>query len=186
MAKPRENKFTPHAEAILGWFATEPELRLVDAVTRLADLGVKATPGELSIFLRRHRDEDEREKMLYGVATGAEKCRELDEAFAKNPAPELSLLIKLLKNLILNLNLNPDTAPEHLELATNLMRPVIEFARIEQKQRDAELNLEKFRDSTRSKVDAGLDEIAALFKSLPELQAEFDALRAKLNAKLAE
>lgn len=186
MDKQRENKFTPHHADLIAWFEAEPTLRLIDACNRLAERGVKATPGELSIYLRRHREKEDRDRMLYGIATGAEKCRELDEAFAKNPAPELSLLIKLLKNLILNLNLNPDTAPEHLELATNLMRPVIEFARIEQKQRDAELNLEKFRDATRSKVDAGLDEIAALFQQAPELKTEFEALRAKLNTKLNE
>lgn len=186
MAKPRESKFTPHADTIVGWFESEPELRLVDAVERLAQLKVTATPGELSRFLARHRDEQERDKMLYGIATGAEKCRELDAAFASNPAPELAVLIKLLKNLIINLNLNPETPPDLIDRATALMKPVLEFAKLEQKQREAELDLEKFRDATRSKVEAGLDEIAALFRQAPELQAEFEALRAKLNAKLAE
>lgn len=186
MAKPRESKFTAHAATIVEWFEREPELRLVDAVERLAKLGVKATPGEVSRLLARHRDSQDRDRMLYGIATGAEKCRELDAAFASNPAPELAVLIKLLKNLIINLNLNPETPQDIIDRATSLMKPVLEFAKLEQKQREAELDLEKFRDATRSKVEAGLDEIAALFRQAPELQAEFEALRAKLNAKLAE
>lgn len=139
MAKPRENKFTPHAEAILGWFATEPELRLVDAVTRLADLGVKATPGELSIFLRRHRENEDREKMLQGIATGAERVRELDAAFEVNPAPELALVIKLLKTLIINMGLNPDTPQELFDRALSLLKPVTEYAKIEAKREDLKL-----------------------------------------------
>lgn len=186
MDKPRPSKLSPHRDDILAWFEAEPTLRLADACARLGERGVKCTPGELSIYLRRHREHEDREKMLFGVASGAEKCRELDEAFKANPAPQLAIIIGILKNLIINLNLNPDTPPEILERATALLKPVVEFARIEQKQRDAELDLEKFRTATRSKVDAGLDEIAALFRQAPELQAEFEALRTKLNARLAE
>lgn len=190
MAKERESKFTDHYAALIAWYEEEPTRTLEQGVVWLAARGVKAHRGEISRLLAKHqkerRDREDRERMFAGIATGADKCRELDEAFKANPAPHLALIVGLLKNLIINLNLNPETPKEDIERATALLKPVIEFARIEQKQRDAELNLEKFRDATRSKVDAGLDEIAALFHQAPELKAEFEALRSKLNARLAE
>jgi DNA-binding phage protein len=139
MAKPRENKFTPHAEEILGWFEAEPELRLRDAVERIAALGVRCTRGELSTFLARHRDQDERDRMLMGIASGAEKCRELDEAFAANPAPELALIVKLLKTLVINMGLNPQTPADLYDRAIKLLKPVTEFAKLEAKREDLKL-----------------------------------------------
>lgn len=139
MDKPRDNKFTPHHADILAWFEAEPTLRLIDACERLGQRGVKATPGELSIYLRRHREKEDREKMLFGIASGAEKVRELDEAFAGNPAPELGLIVKLLKTLIINMSLNPDTPPDVYDRALSLLKPVTEFAKIEAKREDLKL-----------------------------------------------
>lgn len=139
MDKPRESKLTPHRDDILAWFEAEPTLRLIDACNRLAEREVKCTPGELSIFLRRYRESEDREKMLFGIASGAEKVRELDEAFAGNPAPELGLIVKLLKTLIINMSLNPDTPSDVYDRALSLLKPVTEFAKIEAKREDLKL-----------------------------------------------
>lgn len=139
MDKPRPSKLSPHRDDILAWFEAEPTLRLADACARLGERGVKCTPGELSIYLRRHREHEDREKMLQGIVTGAERVKELDAAFAENPAPELALLVKLLKTLIINMGLNPDTPPELFDRALSLMKPVTEFAKIEAKREDLKL-----------------------------------------------
>lgn len=49
-----------------------------------------------------------------------------------------------------------------------------------------QFDMQKYADSLKSKVAAGLDEIAALFKRAPELLAEFNTLRAKLSQRLNE
>lgn len=62
----------------------------------------------------------------------------------------------------------------------------MDVKRFEQKEREMEFDREKFRAGLKSKVEAGLDEIAALFQRAPELLAEFTALRAKLTKGIAE
>lgn len=54
------------------------------------------------------------------------------------------------------------------------------------KREDQLFEQKKFNEQMRKKVDAGLDEIAALFKRAPELLAEFNVLRGKLTQRLSE
>lgn len=49
-----------------------------------------------------------------------------------------------------------------------------------------QFDMEKYAHSIKSKVDAGLDEIAALFQRAPELLEEFNRLRSKLTARISE
>ena len=59
---------------------------------------------------------------------------------------ELETLIKLHRVLVLKLSLEADGAPELLKLAKDLMKPVMDWARLQEKRKDRALAEQKHRD----------------------------------------
>jgi hypothetical protein len=91
--------------------------------------------------LREHQDH-----LLDQIAQGAELCRDIERKLAQHPAPELETLIRLHRMLILKLSVEAEGAPAMLKLASDLMKPLLDWARLEEKRREIALAEQKHRD----------------------------------------
>ncbi len=86
------------------------------------------------------------ETLLEQIAQGATVCREIESQLRKHSAPELETIIKLHRVLVLKLSAESRAAPELLHLVATLMKPVMDWARLEEKRKDRELAWQKYRD----------------------------------------
>ena len=84
--------------------------------------------------------------MLAQIAEGAGLCVEVERQLSRNPTPQLETLIKLYRVLVLKICVEAEGAPSLLKLANELMRPVLEWARLEEKRKERELGEQKYRD----------------------------------------
>jgi hypothetical protein len=90
-----------------------------------------------------HRLEEE---LLERLAQGARLCQELESKLRQDPAPELETILKLHRVLVLRLSAEAQARPEMLSLVSALMKPLLDWARIEEKRKDRELAEQKYRE----------------------------------------
>ncbi len=86
-------------------------------------------------------------QILRQLAEAGKRCREVEEALARDPAPELETLIKVHRVLILKLSSEAGANPELLKLVGILMKPVLEWARLEEKRKERELAARQQQDA---------------------------------------
>jgi hypothetical protein len=95
--------------------------------------------GEAPERLTPERAQALQETLLERIAEGAKMCREFQEQLRQHPAPDLETLIKLHRVLVLTLSADAQASPALLPLITALMKPVMDWARLEEKRKDREL-----------------------------------------------
>jgi hypothetical protein len=86
------------------------------------------------------------ERLLAQIATGAVECQEIENQLRQHAAPELETIIKLHRVLVLKLSAESQAVPEVLHLVGTLMKPVMDWARLEEKRKDRDLAQRKYRD----------------------------------------
>ncbi len=86
------------------------------------------------------------ECVLEQIAQGAQLCQAVERQLGAHPAPELQTIIQLHRSLVLKLSVQAQSDPGLFNLVSTLMRPVIEWARLEEKRKDRELAEQKYRD----------------------------------------
>jgi hypothetical protein len=89
---------------------------------------------------------ERQEKLLRQISEGAALCLKIEGRLAGNPAPELETLIKLCRIIILKLSVEANVAPELLKLVNDLMKPVLDWARLEEKRKEREFAEQRYRD----------------------------------------
>ncbi len=87
------------------------------------------------------------ESLLTRIAQGATLCRELEAQLHQNPAPELETIIKLYRVLLLKLSAEIQAVPDLRHLVSTLMKPVMDWARLEEKRKDREWIEQQARES---------------------------------------
>lgn len=90
--------------------------------------------------------QDTQQTLLDQIGAGAALCAEIERRLAGNPAPGLDTLIKLYRVIILKLSVEANVAPGLLKLVNDLMKPVIDWARLEEKRKEREFAELKHRD----------------------------------------
>ncbi|MGH7967952.1 MAG: hypothetical protein ACREIC_04410 [Limisphaerales bacterium] len=95
-----------------------------------------------------------REELLAQITHGGRLCAELESQLGKNPPPELETLIKLYRVMILKFSAEANVAPEIFKLVTDLMKPVMDWARLQEKRRERELAERKYRDQVEAEKAA--------------------------------
>jgi hypothetical protein len=85
-------------------------------------------------------------QLLEQIAEGARLCEQVERQLARHPAPGLETLIKLCRAKILKLSVQAQAAPGQFKLVCDLMRPVMEWARLEEKRKERELAEQKYRE----------------------------------------
>ena len=86
------------------------------------------------------------EKLLNQISRGAALCREIEQSLAGNPAPEPETLIKLMRVIILKLSVQAKAAPDRLRLVKDLMKPVLDWARLEEQRKGREFAEHKYEE----------------------------------------
>lgn len=138
MGKQRASKLDEYAERLDEWFLAGKTLAQAQEQLRLD--GVSVSLSRLSDWWSARQTARQQEKLLAQIATGARQCQEVEKQLAiSGGAPELETLIKLHRVLILKLSAEGNANPELLELVGQMMKPVIEFSKLEQKKRELEL-----------------------------------------------
>lgn len=89
---------------------------------------------------------DAQQIILDQISSGAALCAEIERQLGDQPAPGLETLIKLYRVIILKLSVEANTAPELWKLVNDLMKPVIDWARLEEKRKGREFVEQKHHD----------------------------------------
>ena len=112
---------------------------------------------------------DEQKRVLAEIANVAGACRGIEAEFRRNSPPTLELLIKIHRTLAMKLlaNLEQSSSAEGTQLLTALMKPVMEFARIEESRADRRFARERFRAARQAQFKAGLELLLTAYKGVP-------------------
>ncbi len=86
------------------------------------------------------------ETLLERIARGGKLCREVEQQLKQHPCPELETIIKVHRVLVLGLSGEAQADPERFKLVSALMKPVLEWARLEERRKQRELAEQKYRD----------------------------------------
>jgi len=150
MSKQRASKLDPHAERLEEWFGAG--VTLEEAQRRLRELGCAVSRSRLGDWWQARMQARQQEALLRQIATGARQHQEVLREFARHPAPELETIIALHRVLILKLSTQANADPRLIELVGQMMRPVMEHARLVEKRRELELAEQKYRDQVAERV----------------------------------
>lgn len=137
MAKQRASKLDQYAEQLTEWFLLNLSLR--DAQLRLKNLNCSVSLSRLSSWWEQEQQRRSQTQMLERIAIGSQQCAEIEKQFGKNPPPEISTLIKIMRTLIMQLTVRGQTDPAMLKLATSLIKPVMDHLHIQEREKDREL-----------------------------------------------
>lgn len=142
--KQKPSKLDGYAERLDEWFSGGMTLDQAKEQLRLDGCSVsRSRLGEWWSARLQGKQED---ALLRQIATGARQHQDVLQEFAKHPAPELETIIKLHRVLILKLSTQANADPDMLELLGRLMKPTMEFAKLQEKRRELELLEQKYRD----------------------------------------
>lgn len=174
--KPRPSILDSHAGDLDLWFRDE-KITLKEAAERLKPLGCSVSASRLSQWWAQRQKLKMQADLLANIASGGKFCSELDAAFARNPPPETENLIKMLRVIVMQLAVQGSADSAVLNVAANLTRAILDWAKILEKRADRDFGLKKFHEAMRSKLEAGLDELAAAFKANPEAMRFYQQAR---------
>ena len=147
MSKKQPSKLDQFAERLDQWFGIEKKT-ILEVQQQLKLDGCTVSTGRLSQWWSQRSSQLMQDKLLAQISTGANACKKVETEFAKNPAPELETLIKLHRVLVMKLSTEGNVNPELLELVASLMKPVMEFAKLDVKKDEVNLTRQKFQRET--------------------------------------
>ena len=137
MKESATGKLGPFVARLEQWFGAE-QLPVPEAQRRLKTLGCDVPLNVLTEW-RRTREQRALQKQFFSMLKEAgQQCRAIEEEFGRLPAPELETLIKVHRSMVLKLSMQANLTPEALVMVSTLMKPVLEWGRLEEKRRDRE------------------------------------------------
>jgi len=141
MAKKIQSKLDPYAEPLAAMEEEIPPKTLAEMQAWLAGQEVAVSVSAIGRFLEARRSERAHERALRLVVNGSKEGKELNRAFAKHPEPQLELIIRLSKVLILQLATEGVADRKLLRLSDRLSRTAIEFIKAGTHARFREIEL---------------------------------------------
>jgi hypothetical protein len=184
MSKSVQSKLDRFTASLDEWFGIQ-KLSLEDVQKKLLEDGCSVSLSRLSRWWERRQEVLAQEKLLQQIATGAKQCKEMKEAFAEHPAPELETIMSLHRVLIMQLSTQSMANPALLEMADRLTRTVLEFVsgqtRAKQKERELSLAEGKWAWIQKEDLDKALDALHAEIKDNPSAVAAFKTFKASMQ-----
>lgn len=177
--KQRASKLDPHAEKLRQWFGPE-KVTLEVARQRLADEGVSVSAARLAEWWEQEQGRDMEEQILIDVTNGSRLAKEIADEASDAP-PQITTLIKLIERLVIMVSTRGDL-PTQLKHLPKLIAPALEWSRQQHGAERLALEKQKFATSLKSRIEIGLDEIAAQIGENPEARRLYDQFRAVVNA----
>jgi hypothetical protein len=131
MSKQKNSKLDPFAERLDQWFTPKAKggdgFTLAQAQEQLRLDGCSVSTSRLGDWWEQRQSQKAQAAILSDIATAGRMNKELDKAFAKNPAPEIERLIQVTKTLILSLQIQGRADPRLLSLATVMQQTVLNY-----------------------------------------------------------
>jgi len=184
--KARATKLQEHAEQLASWFRESPPVTLAEARARLQRLhGLSVSESRLSTWWSeqetRRAIQQAQDTVLSSIARGAQLNRTITSAQAKDAPPEMLTIIGLLKTMILQLSVNAADNPELLEMLPALMRPVVDWLKIQQAGQALSLQRDRFQFSAAESCLAHLPMLKSIAAdSSLDSSAKVEAIRQRL------
>ncbi len=97
---------------------------------------------------------DSEDLYLDQLEHGVKYCQEVEQQLARIAGPELNAIMKLHRLIILKLSTRAEAQPELWDVLKDLMKPVMDWARLEEQQKEREFAEQKHREQ-RADVQAG-------------------------------
>lgn len=86
------------------------------------------------------------EMLLERLGEGAKYCRQVEEQLLKHAGPELDTIMRLHRLIILKLSTRAEAQPELWDVLKDLMKPVMDWARLQESRKEREFAEQKYRD----------------------------------------
>ena len=171
------SKLDAHAKVLDQWLSKPEEggenMALIPACARLkAEHGCSVSAGTLSVWWSKRQRNKSVANLRESIVTGRKAIDDVENDFATNPPPTLDLLIRWLRVTIFNLATSGNVSAEELKLICETIKPVMEFAKLEQKQNEFGLDREKFELLKRRAEQAEQAEGLSKSSLTPEEQAQ--------------
>jgi hypothetical protein len=180
--KSRPSKLDAHAADLRRWFGEE-KVTLEEARSRLAAAGCPVSVGRLSEWWGQEQGREMEEQLLADVASGSRLAREI-AAEAQDAPPQIASLIKLIERLIMAVSTRGDL-PTQLKVIPSLIAPALEWSRQQHSAERLALEKQKFTTALKTKIEAGLDEIAAQIGENPDARRLYDQFRSVVASATA-
>ncbi len=156
MRKPTSSKLDPYLDRLEHWLGVE-QLTLDETRQRLRAVGCSISMAALSRWWRNRRQQHLQNALVTQIADAAHQCQQVEAEFSRHPAPPLETLVKLHHVIILKLSAQANVVPTFLSLITDLMKPVMQWARLEEKKKLREFAQKKYRDQLHAQGAASAD-----------------------------
>ncbi len=142
--KPRgDNRLLAPHDALLERWIGQENLTYAQAQARLErDHGLRVSVSALHRWWRRRGQQKIREVVLRNITAGAEATKQIATLAERQGVPELDQLISWVRILIANLATRPD-AQVDVDGLVQLMRPAMEWAKIQQRGAQLEMDRQK-------------------------------------------
>lgn len=157
--KAQPSKLDPYAETLVNMELEGKTLKVM--IKWLQEEGLTVSYSTLSEYLSGLRDQRREERLLAQITTGSRQRKQVEQAFAENPAPELETLIKLVRVMIMQLSTGGVDHPEMLKLADQMTNTVVTFLSAQTKaafkQREVTLAEEKHLETKKDNATKALE-----------------------------
>ncbi len=138
----RPSKLERYTRLLLEWKAKGVSSK--EMQERLAKKGCQVTQVGVCAWFRCRQDREERGKILELIANGGEMNREMDRAYARDPAPEVERLIELTKTMVMELQVKGASDPSLLGMADRMQRTVVDFVKLRQREKQLEFLVKRW------------------------------------------
>jgi hypothetical protein len=102
------------------------------------------------------------EVVLDRLGAGAKYCQDVEQQLARFVTPELETIMKLHRVIILKLSTQAEARPELWDVLKDLMKPVMDWARLQEQSKEREFAEQKYRDQAKKAEALEHKEDAAL------------------------
>jgi len=138
MSKAKKSKLDPHSAELEHWF--DGKVTLAIACARLQErYQLSVSPSLLSDWWEKRQQQRLQDKLLANITSGAHAVKAVEKQFAKDAPPEVETLIKLHRVLIMQLSLQATANPELLKTASDCMKPVMTYLKVQEQRADRHL-----------------------------------------------
>jgi len=132
--KPKVSVLAPFEDKLEQWFEEEG-MQAKEVQRELEKVGCRVLLTTLYSWWSRFRQRRQEKEVLTHISDSTRQWRKYEAAFDKNSSPPIEHLLKLLRVVLLELNskVKPDAAT--LRLIPGLMRPLIQWNRLEEQRK---------------------------------------------------
>jgi hypothetical protein len=159
--KSKPSKLDAFAERLDEWFGIEKKT-LAEVQEQLKLDGCSISLSSLSQWWSARQTQKQTDQLFHLIASGGRMNKELDQAYASNPAPAIAQLINVTKTLVMSLQVKGAADPKLLNLANSMQQTVLLYLSAETKAalEQQKLGLQERRIELLEKKAAAYDRAA--------------------------